>query len=478
MHSGLLPVRPRPFSDELFSSWLLRLCHANAQRLPYFTGRLTGDANFWTRDPDRFLRPGVIDTLSEATGLDADAIEALTLREFGQRLLPALPPKAQVRWITPLNKRGYRCALPGLAYCPLCLQEAPYLRRFWRLSFVTLCERHGIPLLDVCPACAAPYAPQRHDLGRGRDWTRHAAPPFGLCAACGAEVGRSSPGEPQRALQTVQAWMLGGLRTGTLPWPGEGAVPAREGFDVMHQLLTLALTAELQAHLIAQGLPALAQPSPRPNRTFEDHGLADRRALLLHLATLLEGWPDGFVDHCRAAGLAKSPLVHHLRPVPAWYGAVANRLSRRGGRPVRSSGPLIPRLDRAGLAREREQAPTPSERQRWTILEHYHALAEVSEVAQQLGLSYDLVRRTVARYNAQGPAGIRDLKRGQPNRKKRLLTAEQENELQLVLPMSYAEMADWVEARTGTHPNPTTLWMYRRKLDSHSRGGRRASKTT
>ncbi|GMA15875.1 hypothetical protein GCM10025871_22060 [Deinococcus metallilatus] len=476
---GLLPVRPRPFADELFSSWFMRLAHANTQRLPYFSFHMTGHHNFWTRDPDRSLRAEVARALSGATGLPLDTIVALTLRPLVGRVIPTLPPRSQVRWVTPLNKRGYLCERPGLSFCPACLREGLYLRQTWRLSFVGLCQHHGCLLLDACPACDAPYAPQRNDLGHGQDWSVQPEPPFGCCATCGADLRRGDASPGDAPLLALQGWMLQGADTGVLPWPGQGDVPVLEGFDVLHQLLTVALTRGMQVHLTgACGLLGLKQPSARPNRTFEDHILPDRRTLLQHLDFLLQGWPDQFVRTCQAAGLPKSPLVHHLHPVPAWYGAVADRLSRQGGRPPPQLGSLAAHLDLAGLTRERDGAPTPSERRRWTILWHYHQGPEVATVARRLGVSWDLVRRTVTRYNAQGPEGIREVKRGRPSPRKRLLTAEQEEELRLALtttPMSYAEMADWVEARVGRRPNTTTLWIYRRGVDSHSREGRRAT---
>jgi len=37
--------------------------------------------------------------------------------------------------------------------CPKCLQEAPYLRGEWHLSFLTVCWQHACQLIDRCPQC-------------------------------------------------------------------------------------------------------------------------------------------------------------------------------------------------------------------------------------------------------------------------------------------------------------------------------------
>ena len=92
----------------------------------------------------------------------------------------------------PLGKAGhagYRPTRAGLACCPVCLAQSPFLRREWRLSFVTACPSHGVELLDACPECGAAYAPLSNGLGRGRSWVGQRELPFAWCAECGHDFG-------------------------------------------------------------------------------------------------------------------------------------------------------------------------------------------------------------------------------------------------------------------------------------------------
>ncbi|BDP41224.1 hypothetical protein DAETH_11930 [Deinococcus aetherius] len=475
-----LPCYPRPYADELFSSWFLRLAHANVQRLPHFTFRITGDSYFWRFDPDRFLRPGLAETLAEVTGLSVDAIHALTLRRYEGKVVTQLPPRAPVRWIMPLYIQGYKRRRPGLSYCPACLREALFLRTHWRLSFVTVCERHACPLQGACPRCQAPYAPQRNDLGLGSDWSTQPEPPFGFCPECRLDLRDTPPRDADPEVLRLQAWLLGGAVSGVLPWPGQGEVPSLEGFDVLHQLLAVVLRQGVQGHLTETcGLAGPERPPQRRNRSFEDFDLPDRRLLLRQLAFLLEDWPHRLLRTCEAAGVTKEPLVVNFRPVPPWYEAVADRLSRANGRRPYKRVPLEPHLTLEELAARRDAAPTPAEQRRWDLIWQYAQQEEpaVLPFVRATGFARNTVVEVVRRYNQGGLESIENWWRGKKNPRRRLLTPEQEEELRRVLARGYmtnAEMADWVEARTGTRPDRSTLWMYRRGVNYHTMEGRRA----
>lgn len=477
---GLLPIRPRPFPDELFSSWLIRLAHANAQRLPYFTAQMTGADYFWRVDPDRFLRPGVAETLAEATGLTVEAIFATTLRRYEGTVVPQLLPRGTGRWIMPLYIQGYRRRRPGLSYCPKCLREEPFLRVHWRLSFVTMCERHVRPLLDACPRCQAPYAPLRNDLGVGSDWSTQPELPFGFCSECGMDVRDAEHGDTDPELLRLQTWLLGGAASEVLSWAGQGDVPSLEGFDVLHQLLSVVLRPNIQGHLTeVGGLGGTERPPVRRNRSFEDHTLPDRRALLRQLAFLLEDWPQRLLRTCEVVGMNKRPLMVNFRPAPDWYEAVADRLSRANGRRPYKRVPLAAHLTLEELAARRDTASSAMERRRWDLLWQYAQQEEPTmlPLARALGVNVHFVRSTVTRYNKGGPEDMGDPRRGKKNLKRRLLTPELEEELRLALSQGYmtnVEMADWVEARIGKRPDESTLWMYRRGVDFHSLEGRKA----
>ena len=475
---GLLPIRPRPYADELFSSWVIRLAHANFQRLPAFTFQLTGDPNFWAHDPDRHLRTGTLQTFAGVTGLSGEAVEALTLRRFVGVMLPPLQPRATGRWVMPLFKRGYRRDRPGLSWCPACLHEALYLRQHWRLSFVTVCTHHQCLLRDACPECHAPFSPQRNDLGVGQDWSLNPQPALSHCLDCGRDLRevQSEPADP--FLMGLQERLIQGAETGWMPWDGLTEVPSIEGFDVLHQLLNVLMQpepgrylAEVLGHAGPQQLPE------RRNRSFEDFDLEGRRALLGQLGYLIGGWPHRLLEVCAGAGITRKPLVFNLPVIPGWYDLVAEQVSRANGHRPYKRTPLVAHLSLEEIAGRRDQATVPSVYRRWNILWHAVQQPELLLVSRALGLSWDLVWRTVTRYNTNGPTAMQDSTQGKINVKRRVLNLAQQEELRLALlssPMNNPQMTDWIEARTGRRPSVSTLWMYRRDLESHTTAGRRA----
>lgn len=208
-----------------------------------------------------------------------------------------------------------------------------------------------------------------------------------------------------------------------------------------------------------------------------DRTLADRRRLLSCLASLPEAWPNRLLTACEAAQVYHRPwMVNFLSP-PAWYGAVTQQVSRVNGRRPYRHTLLVAQLIQAELLRELDAASSSQERRRWEVLCRYTTVEEKLPVARALGYPFEFVHRTVTRYNAHGPAAMRGARQGQVNLGGRVLTPELEQDLRAALevtPMTYAQMADWVEERTGHRPAPSTLWMYKRGVESHSREGRRA----
>lgn len=479
---GLLPLRPRPIQGELFSSWMMRLAHANVERLTYLTAWVGGDRSFWTHDPDRWLRSDVAQGLHEATGVPLEEIESMPLRSFEGRLFPPLAPRATIRWVMPLGKAlraSYQHSRAGLSCCPVCLAEQPFLRREWRLSFVTCCERHGTQLLDACPQCGSPYAPLTNDLGRGRTWVGERELPFAWCPECGSDLREAVIQPAAPGLLAFQARLLEALESGTMLWPCLGEVPALEGFDVLHQLLSVLMLPEVQRGMVsASGLPGPQRQPERRNRSFEDFGQADRRLLMGQLAWLIEEWPGRFVGLMKLQGVTRRPLVYNMAPIPDWYDEVAEELSLRNGKRPLKVVHLEPHLTAAQMRGRRDTASSVRERLRWDILcgvvETPHLLA----VARRLGVSDQQVRNVVRRYNEGGPEAMADPRQGRPLMKKRLLTLEQEAELQAWMAQgrpSNAELAAWMAERCGKTPDATSLWIYRRGCESHSREGRKAS---
>jgi hypothetical protein len=100
----LLPLRPRPYEDELLSSWLLRLAKSNGAKLQRFCDCMFGkDRQLWNRDIDRTPPGRILRDLSSATRVSLTTIETLTLDAYRGLLFRYPLATGQQRWILPLG---------------------------------------------------------------------------------------------------------------------------------------------------------------------------------------------------------------------------------------------------------------------------------------------------------------------------------------------------------------------------------------
>jgi len=120
----LLPVAPRPESDERLSSWLARIAAVYAMPV----GALLAHCGLARTDPfalEKGLRAGEGALLAERTGLGPEAIEAMTFREF------AAPARSMIA-------RGDR------GICPLCAKNPAIRRKDAALPWGFWCAVHGL----------------------------------------------------------------------------------------------------------------------------------------------------------------------------------------------------------------------------------------------------------------------------------------------------------------------------------------------
>lgn len=157
----LFAMNPKPFQDELLSSWLCRLAKANffsyVQFLRNFTEidfKIMKNSNikqYWMFDLDKEIPNELLSALSRRTGLSKENILKLTLKEWEDNIY--------YRFITRKGSISSK-KLGALRFCPLCLKEdkIPYFRKFWRTRLATCCEKHNIYLYDRCsnPDCKRP----------------------------------------------------------------------------------------------------------------------------------------------------------------------------------------------------------------------------------------------------------------------------------------------------------------------------------
>src|SRR5438270_4105203 len=120
--------------------------------------------------------------------------------------------------------------------------------------------------------------------------------------------------------------------------------------------------------------------------------------------------------------------------------------------------PLYPHLSPAELSRRARHAPNLVEARRWQLLALVADGKTVKDAAELVGLYPPYARRVVHRYNAEGPAGLRDRRlAARPPRRPTLLSPEQLQELAEAVQgpgpagglWTGPHVAQWIAEKTG-----------------------------
>lgn len=160
MFTGKLwPVHPHPYPDELLSSWLVRIAHANGEKVQSFCNHEFGTKHqIWNRDIDRLAPEWLLMALSERTATPIEKVRQTTLKRYEGILFDHSVSSGVEKWITPLKIYHRTRKSHGLQFCPECLKEdvEPYFRTQWRIAFHTFCPKHNVMLHDRCPYCGEP----------------------------------------------------------------------------------------------------------------------------------------------------------------------------------------------------------------------------------------------------------------------------------------------------------------------------------
>lgn len=170
------PLRPRPYPHEFAPGYLIRVAGANGYDSPL---------SFWRTLSRRYREPLV--GLRYALNLvDADLTNILGP-------YPAFTGIAFNGW---MGLRADDFNHHWLRWCPLCIEESPYLRIEWGVKLCCVCRRHQILLADRCPSCGAKQKYLRADLGH--------------CACCCASLADGAVlAVPQPWVDLVQRLMNG-----------------------------------------------------------------------------------------------------------------------------------------------------------------------------------------------------------------------------------------------------------------------------
>ena len=160
------PIHPHPFEDELLSSWMVRVAHANRYKVhDFYAQQLGKEKQIWTRDIDHLAPKWLLGELSNSSGINFWTIERTSLSSFCGILIEDLRSNGITKGILPLGVYHRLRKFNGQLFCPYCLADGePYFRKSWRVAYLTVCPKHFTYLRDCCSQCQQPVLPFRCDM--------------------------------------------------------------------------------------------------------------------------------------------------------------------------------------------------------------------------------------------------------------------------------------------------------------------------
>lgn len=304
---GRWPFQVPPAGHELLSGYLCRLARMHGLSSHGFVRICGADVAFWARDVDRLQPESRLLPVCQALGESLSVLRGLSLAPWMPRLGGPGNGRGIAPWINAIGIFHRDRLLHGLAFCPACLAESPVLDRSWRLSFVTVCERHGVGLQDACP-CGAAFCPHRI---RGDAWR---------CHACGRDL-RSTTVHPSRATSAQRR--LTALLDSSVS--ADSALTTSAAYRV---LVSAIGTARRRA---------IDDPQPDGSRhQLETARVSARDRDMVVLSRLIDDWPASFRAMADEGRLVHSDFKGIGLP-PTWLRNEVDRLPRCASRRSRRS---------------------------------------------------------------------------------------------------------------------------------------------
>jgi len=294
------PAHPKPFPDEIFSSWLIRTAHKNGPGLHSFCHLVWPHRQIWTRDIDRIVALDLLDKMSQKTGANRDGLECLFLQHYEGKLFIQIATKALNQWIRYIGVKHRLRTQHGQLYCPLCLEgdAIPYFRKLWRTNLSPVCLEHSVVLRDCCDKCGSTVMPHRGKMIE--------------CSECGYDLrdARAWFAHPE-ALKLAQALVAraNGMRLWGMAVPKiEQDIEFFQTTRIVMSMLCSGIRAGWLRHEASKylGKPVRISTAGRYRTQFEYLRVSDLHDAFAMSSILFRGWPWMLIGLCSQARLWKS----------------------------------------------------------------------------------------------------------------------------------------------------------------------------
>ena len=287
------PIAVQPKTNELLSSFLVRVAHAHGLAPTRFCYYHFPNDSVWNRDIDQNASLNFIERVSTKAALPFERVKAMTLTGIPSLTLNRLGIYHRVR-----NRYGLR-------FCPQCLADSAAYLRDWRSVCAVFCPLHRCSLLDACTVCGTMVIP--HRTGK-----------IDRCYACGSSLALQ-PSEQammtQSQLVKFQQTCIDSFMPKVLESPSDLQVSYVAAIEILQRLrkvrkgTTISSSDPLPDCLVA----SFAEPIPSLSRAT---------GAIFHLESasyLFKKWPESFRQialilnlHSRSLGELNPNWTSHI----------------------------------------------------------------------------------------------------------------------------------------------------------------------
>ncbi|MFH6957326.1 TniQ family protein [Flavobacterium aquidurense] len=300
-----------PESDELFSSWFIRLCNEHRIKSHSFSKFYFNNSPIWNRDVDLYCPELIIEKIKTYTFLSDIQIENLFLNSYQDRLFNENRDKLFT--INSLGILHRMRKLNGLRYCPGCIDsEKVYFRKNWRLGISLICSKCNLILLDSCPTCKSPICFHRLETGYKNSLLQY---PLNKCWACKNNLYTEHSKIPANDLlaqyQTyVDSTLLNGYNEKT-----------QYSFQYFYMLISLQkkIISKSTNWSRIKNAAKIEYESIFLNVDFNNKDLSLLRNSLLASFLILQQSQEKFKSFCSNYNLRYSDFTKDLDKVPFWF---------------------------------------------------------------------------------------------------------------------------------------------------------------
>ncbi len=194
-------------------------------------------------------------------------------------------------------------------------ENHPYYKIHWRLSLITICEKHDCILLDRCPNCRSPvlFTKNKVKLPSSNNETM-----ITECHYCSFDLSQSDITlNRDIELRNFQTSIYNSFSSNLIKLYEMNEMYTQLFFPVFYKLLDVFIKKYYSPKTIY---------NHKRNRYFELYNTNLRYSLIQKVYPLFINWPKNFINFCKKNQLTSSLLLFDSKNTPYWYWETVNTL--------------------------------------------------------------------------------------------------------------------------------------------------------